>query len=646
MPLPASFHHVLDQGVRLLAGAVADRRHDVVREVYDTTFAGGLQPRRLLDMADDPVGREAARRWFEAWDDVARGWWLADDAQEGAWRDLLLPTREGFTWAFLLLGGWWLRASGSERIDAPPPLPDPDTLRGWPLGRQARALGRYCLAADGGHPFDYEAVAGAVREELRPFLAFWLLGVHSMSPLDQVDPGVVANRERAMAGFAAFHRGRPARLPLLPVLGHASSRVPYQPGDPEPFLSTLNDAVLTPGLRPRESRGPRRRGRRRSGAARTGGGGVGVLLTCFREGHAVQRCIDPMLDRLRAEGVRAFCPSGDLSRLPDAWRALDPVDIGPANGPDDLRRAARQVREADLDLLLFPEVGLATASRWLASQRLARVQAAAYGHPVTTGSAAVDYFLGGAHVEPDAASYRERLVLLPGLGVSTTPPPEPSRPRTRPLRPERCRAISLATFDKLNAPLLHAWSGALADAGGDRAELHLLPGVPPTRARATAERLGPFFGEQPVEMAAHLPRQECIDRLADADVYLDTFPFGGFNSLVEALACGLPVVTLESRHAPGRFGAALLRRLGLPDWLVARTVDDYRAAVVRLLTDADARLAIRASLSRRHVLETARGVSMADHLAAAVAWMRAEGPGSRGEPVRITAEAPPVRVAI
>src|SRR6266545_4944635 len=92
----------------------------------------------------------------------------------------------------------------------------------------------------------------------------------------------------------------------------------------------------------------------------------------------------------------------------------EPVSVvGPAE------EVARIAKSLALDILVFPDVGMTLNSSLLVNLRLAPVQCAAWGHPVTTGSRFIDYFLSCGDMEPaDAAThYREELVLLPGLGT-------------------------------------------------------------------------------------------------------------------------------------------------------------------------------------------------------------------------------------
>jgi hypothetical protein len=69
-----------------------------------------------------------------------------------------------------------------------------------------------------------------------------------------------------------------------------------------------------------------------------------------------------------------------------------------------------------------------------------------------------------------------------------------------------------------------------------------------------------------------------------ADVFLDTIGFSGFNTVMQAVDCGLPVVTREGRFMRGRLGSAILDRMGLSD-LVAKTENEYIDLAVKLAGD-------------------------------------------------------------
>ena len=66
----------------------------------------------------------------------------------------------------------------------------------------------------------------------------------------------------------------------------------------------------------------------------------------------------------------------------------------------DVTRLAKLIAEDRPDVLIYPSVGMDAQTLKLASMRLAPVQYAGYGHPVTTGLPTIDYFLGSDLLEP------------------------------------------------------------------------------------------------------------------------------------------------------------------------------------------------------------------------------------------------------
>ncbi len=471
------------------------RERDLQRALASYEAMVELRPKRLFNVAAEEEIAATLRPWIEAWDDVLQLWWLATpEPGAGAsdrtpWKRLVTPSRGGFLFRTLLLTPFWLRLARSERVDRPGGL---EELRDFPFADQARALARFCVRADATTPVDYAATAGEIDERLRPFWAQWLLTVYMLSPLSNVDETVNENRRNAAAGFADLHAHD--RAPVVPdlLLAHSGYRSVYIADRPLPFLRALSDCTMGPVFAPLACRAKKvgsatkkRRKKRKRPAQRRGSGpktkGCGVVLTCWGEDQAVRRCMDPLLSQLRSGGVRAYFleggPEAATAKLPPDWRS-DPVRLTclPADELDQMAAAAGRIEGHALDFLFFPEIGLSGPSRWLATRRLARVQATGYGHPVTSGSANVDYFVGGTLVERDPSRYRERLVLIPGLGVGSTRPPEATADRTRPHRGDEVRFASVAAFDKLNARVLRTWDGVLDGASGG-ARLELMAGL-------------------------------------------------------------------------------------------------------------------------------------------------------------------------
>jgi predicted O-linked N-acetylglucosamine transferase (SPINDLY family) len=92
------------------------------------------------------------------------------------------------------------------------------------------------------------------------------------------------------------------------------------------------------------------------------------------------------------------------------------------------------------------------------------------------------------------------------------------------------------------------------------------------------------------------------DLMRRASVFLDTIGFSGFNTAIQAVECGLPVVTREGRFLRGRLASGILRRLQLTE-LIAATEREYVALAVRLARVDAYRGELRARIeASRHVL--------------------------------------------
>ncbi len=270
--------------------------------------------------------------------------------------------------------------------------------------------------------------------------------------------------------------------------------------------------------------------------------------------------------------------------------------------PSPLAAAAARLRDADCDLLIYPEVGLSAPTEVLAALRLAPRQWAAWGHPVTTGLPTIDRFLSVATMEPANAAthYRETLALLPALG-------------TRYARPPRAQTLARSQFGLSDGPLyavphspikLHPDIDAmLVDiARRDRdAQFAFVEDDIPALTRALRLRVfarmraAGLDGERHCRWLPRLPINAFRNFIATADVVLDALHFSGGNTSLDALGQGTPVFTVEGDVMRGRQTAAMLRLLAA-DALILRDATQVAAAAVELAHTPRARAELSARL--------------------------------------------------
>jgi predicted O-linked N-acetylglucosamine transferase (SPINDLY family) len=223
-------------------------------------------------------------------------------------------------------------------------------------------------------------------------------------------------------------------------------------------------------------------------------------------------------------------------------------------------------------------------SAQLAVQRLAAVQCASWGHPVTSGFPTIDYFISSDLMEPpDAvAHYSENLIRLPNLSIYYEPvdvaPVEIDRAELK-LRPDavvywcaQSLPKYLPQFDEVFARIAIETPGcqfAFIEFGGGRGVTELF--------KLRLERAFGVAGLDAKDHCVFLPRL-APDRFAAAigqcDVVLDSIGWSGCNSILESLAHNVPIVTFAGEMMRGRHAAAILDMMKVRD-TTARTLDEY-----------------------------------------------------------------------
>ena len=267
---------------------------------------------------------------------------------------------------------------------------------------------------------------------------------------------------------------------------------------------------------------------------------------------------------------------------------------------------AKTIHEYQIDILIYPELGMHQESLQLASLRLAPLQIASWGHPETTGLDTIDHYFSAELMEGGGAQnhYVENLVELPHIGCYYFP-----------LRPQ-CASLD---FNKLG---LDPTRPILLCPGTPYKYLEKYDSVFPeiatklkncqlvffTKASWSAfrleERLRCKFKlanlqyDEHVNFIPWLNREEFFSLMNQATVYLDTIGFSGFNTAMQAIECNLPIVTMRSQFLRGNLAAAPLHQMGLND-LIADDEQGYVDQVVKLATNDFYRTQVRGQIEMR-----------------------------------------------
>ncbi|MFN0318579.1 MAG: hypothetical protein ACKVQA_26430 [Burkholderiales bacterium] len=290
-----------------------------------------------------------------------------------------------------------------------------------------------------------------------------------------------------------------------------------------------------------------------------------------------------------------------------------------------LEDICQQIHSDALDVLIFTDIGMCSTVDKIAALRLAPVQCLAWGHPITSGLPTIDYFLSSVLMEPEDGDshYTEQLIRLPGIGI---PYPKPTLPEA--ILSREYFQLSNTDIVYLSCQSLYKYLpqfdfvfSAIASQIPRSKFVFIQSLHSPEVTKIFQNRLADAFAGYDLDWQCHccfvsrLQSQEYFSLNLVSDIYLDTIEWSGGNTTLEAIACGLPIVTTPGTFMRGRHSSAMLQQMGIGD-TIGKDISEYIAIAVRLGLDLQFRQQIKSMLQEQHPLlyDDRRGVLMLEEL--------------------------------
>ena len=326
---------------------------------------------------------------------------------------------------------------------------------------------------------------------------------------------------------------------------------------------------------------------------------IGVISSYLRE-HTVMRYFAGFITALCAQpdvDVWLFYTGAELDAqslaLKNAAHCFSHVKTG-------LLRTITDIYALDLEVMIFPDLAMDSQQQVFAAWRLARVQIALYGHPISTGLTQIDVYFSAAALEPDQAQadYSERLNLLPELGAALSAPKfVPARAVQEVNSSAAAKLLCVQNLAKLTPEFDLAISEILANSTAnltfiDRQPVHTAHYL--ARLRNQLSVRGVAF--ERIKLIPACAFNEFMQHLADADLVLDSPWFSGGATSVDTLSVGTPILTWESRFARGRQTSAMLQMLGLGE-LVASNKNEFVAKALAIMGDQNRQMRLRSQIT-------------------------------------------------
>ena len=272
----------------------------------------------------------------------------------------------------------------------------------------------------------------------------------------------------------------------------------------------------------------------------------------------------------------------------------------------DRLNVAREICEKNGAAVFYmPSIGMDLTTIFASNTRLAPVQVIALGHPATTHSDFIEYVI----VEDDYVGtedcFSETLLRLPKDALPYVPSASAPEQVEYHLRenPEVVNIGIASTTMKLNPHFLEALK-TIRDKAKVKVHFHFALGQSLGITHPYVKRFIKSFLGDSATAHAHTPYHNYLNILRNCDMMVNPFPFGNTNGIIDMVTLGLVGVCKTGNEVHEHIDEGLFKRLSLPEWLIAHSVEEYIERAIRLAENHDERLALRRQIIENNGLKT------------------------------------------
>lgn len=322
---------------------------------------------------------------------------------------------------------------------------------------------------------------------------------------------------------------------------------------------------------------------------------VGIVMEYATANHAMLRCYGPAIRALSSRFTLVGVLNASTSDEPTRSMFDEIIDV--KDGGRTYMAFFESMKNANLDVLYFPSVGMTAWGVWAANCRIAPLQIMSLGHPATSHSDCIDFVLApeGINFSPD--TFSEQIVMCDGIGSAFTMHADlPEKQASPQAEPDVIRIGVPAKLFKLDARFLSACKH-IGERIGAPVEWHFFPNEYGALYHLARQRVEEALPGSTTFVYPSSDYVTYIRRLERCQVSLGAFCFGNTNGAIDSLCRGVPVVALDGPEIHQGSEQVLMRGAGQPEWTIASTVEDYVDAVVKLCTDHRIRSEVSAPLA-------------------------------------------------
>lgn len=252
--------------------------------------------------------------------------------------------------------------------------------------------------------------------------------------------------------------------------------------------------------------------------------------------------------------------------------------------PQDLEAAREMIADQQLDIILYPELGVDTLTYLLAFSRLAPLQCTTYGHGTSLGLPEIDIFFSNQELEEASNQeyYSEKLILMEHLFPYFDYPPK-AREKTliEMGLPRGNIYLCPQSLFKIH-PQFDPYIQAILEKDPE-GHLILISGQFQYWNDQLLERFKTTLPDQlsQIHFIERLNPEDFLSLCLIADVILDPILMSGGISSLEALSTGTPIITHPGHYIHSRSTYAYFKKLNALDTVV-HSLEEYSTLAVKI----------------------------------------------------------------
>ena len=254
--------------------------------------------------------------------------------------------------------------------------------------------------------------------------------------------------------------------------------------------------------------------------------------------------------------------------------------------PSKLIDKIKIIEKEKFDILFYPDIGMSIEFYFLSLIRLAKYQIMSWGHPETTGSESIDYFLCSKHLilKNSEKFYSEKFLIIDKLPMIYNKPVIENKLDEKDISKKNIYSCPQTLF-KFHPDFDDYLFNILKK--DKKGILYLLKDANKVYYLKLLERFkkNKNFDSNRVIFLDPLNLNQFINHLGTSSVLLDPIYFGSGNSFHESMFYGTQTVTCPTKYIKSRIVSAAYIQMEIENPPIVKDKDDYVNKAIEIAND-------------------------------------------------------------